>query len=491
MAAETTIAEFMVQLGFKIDEQKRKEMKDAMDEQQQHFSELGSSLLKFAGIASSAAVATGYAMNEMTKAYTDTYYAAQFIHTSVANLRDYAYAMNIIGFDTAEATKMLNGFVEATRENPGLAKYFETLTGAKFNFDDPVESFNKLLEALNKYPYAQQVQIFQMWHGTADELQRLRNNFGAYKDALREHHGMVAQAGTDLDDLANKSVAFQRSVTKINEEWGLISDGIEAKLLPVMQTLANWSDTIFKNFHGITAGIEDVGKTANWLLSKLTGGVIPEGDIKGTSQGGHAFPDGLGGKMGSVAPTPPPGVPTREHVISYIMMHGGYTHEQAAGLADNFQRESNFDTKAVGDSGHAVGIGQWHEDRQAAYKRMTFGKDLKDASLDEQIDFSLNELLTTFKDAGDKLRTSKTEDEANYNVMKRYERPQASLKMPWDYNSTLGPPSTTTNNQSVALTQNITNNVTTAADKDSAQWLIDRVNRGSKDALAATAGRLR
>ena len=43
----------------------------------------------------------------------------------------------------------------------------------------------------------------------------------------------------------------------------------------------------------------------------------------------------------------------------------GWTHEQAIGLVANINAESGFDLRCVDDGGLAVGLAQWHPDRQA------------------------------------------------------------------------------------------------------------------------------
>jgi hypothetical protein len=101
----------------------------------------------------------------------------------------------------------------------------------------------------------------------------------------------------------------------------------------------------------------------------------------------------------------------------------GWTKEQAAGLAANIKRESAFRPDAVGDNGKAYGIAQWHPDRQAEFKKR-FGKDIQGSSLDEQMAFMHYELTAgNEKNAGDKLRGSKTAEEAAAAVSTHYERP--------------------------------------------------------------------
>ncbi|MBD1412855.1 phage tail tip lysozyme [Burkholderia contaminans] len=101
----------------------------------------------------------------------------------------------------------------------------------------------------------------------------------------------------------------------------------------------------------------------------------------------------------------------------------GWTRAQAAGLAANLWRESLFDPRAVGDSGRAYGIGQWHEDRQAEFKKL-FGIDIRKSSLDQQLQFVNYELRQGKESrAGTLLSQAKSAEQAGNIVSRFYERP--------------------------------------------------------------------
>jgi hypothetical protein len=101
----------------------------------------------------------------------------------------------------------------------------------------------------------------------------------------------------------------------------------------------------------------------------------------------------------------------------------GWTEEQASGLAANFWKESLFDPKAVGDNGHAYGIAQWHEDRQAEFKKR-FGIDIRQSTLDQQLQFADYELRHGKEQkAGDALSAAASAQDAGGIVSRLYERP--------------------------------------------------------------------
>ena len=111
-----------------------------------------------------------------------------------------------------------------------------------------------------------------------------------------------------------------------------------------------------------------------------------------------------------------------ETAMSYFQSQG-WTKEQAAGIVGNLQAESgpSLNPKAVGDNGQAYGIAQWHPDRQAMFKA-TMNKDIRESSLEEQLQFVQWELGNTNKSAGNALKSAKAADEAAQIVDKLYER---------------------------------------------------------------------
>ncbi len=106
-------------------------------------------------------------------------------------------------------------------------------------------------------------------------------------------------------------------------------------------------------------------------------------------------------------------------------MAQGWTREQATGIAANLKQESNFNPAAVGDGGKAYGIGQWHPDRQANFKKQ-YGKDMQGSTLEEQLAFLQWELMNTEKAGGDKLRKTTNAQDAAEAVSRHVERPGAT-----------------------------------------------------------------
>ncbi|MGY4478645.1 hypothetical protein ACVILL_006059 [Bradyrhizobium sp. USDA 3364] len=122
--------------------------------------------------------------------------------------------------------------------------------------------------------------------------------------------------------------------------------------------------------------------------------------------------------------SPAGAVNARAQEAMQFFMSKGYSREQAAGLVANLARESStFDPRAVGDSGKARGIAQWHPDRQADFKAWS-GKDIGVASFQEQLGFVDYELTKGKKGkVGALLKQTTSAREAAALVSRRYEIP--------------------------------------------------------------------
>jgi hypothetical protein len=136
---------------------------------------------------------------------------------------------------------------------------------------------------------------------------------------------------------------------------------------------------------------------------------------------------GGGGPNGSTGVDgPAPGNPTSasgkaDEAMRYFQSQG-WSREQAAGIVANLQAESNFNEKIVGDGGAAYGIAQWHPDRQANFERV-FGKDIRNSTFAEQLQFVQWELTHTESNAGNALKGASSAGEAASIVSRLYERP--------------------------------------------------------------------
>lgn len=151
----------------------------------------------------------------------------------------------------------------------------------------------------------------------------------------------------------------------------------------------------------------------------------------------------------------------------------GWSQDQAAGITANLSAESGFDPSAVGDGGKAYGVAQWHPDRQENFKKWS-GKDIRQATLEDQLGFVHFELTQGAEVAAGKLlRAAGNAQDAGAVVSRYYERPaQADAEAARRGNAAAQLTQSTTVNVYGATDPNATANAVSGAQKQVNQDLM-------------------
>ncbi len=107
--------------------------------------------------------------------------------------------------------------------------------------------------------------------------------------------------------------------------------------------------------------------------------------------------------------------------IDFFVEHG-YTKAQAAGIVGNLHAESALIThRKQMEGGPGYGLAQWENPRQLDFERV-MGKNIRDSSELDQLNFILWELKNTEKSANQALLQATTPEEAAEIFAKKYER---------------------------------------------------------------------
>ena len=108
--------------------------------------------------------------------------------------------------------------------------------------------------------------------------------------------------------------------------------------------------------------------------------------------------------------------------LDYFMQQG-WSQEQAAGLVANLQAEStpNINPAAWNPGEKAYGIAQWRGSRQQDFAN-AMRKSIEGSSLQDQLEFVQHELNNKEANAGQRLKSAKTAEDAAAIVDQYYER---------------------------------------------------------------------
>lgn len=461
------IREFLVSLGFKVDESGLRKFKEGVGSATKVSKELGVTAVEAAGAVTAAITA-------IAQQYEDLYFTSLRTQTTVSTFRTFEYGSRAIGISAEQAASSLEQLNLQMKLNPGreaLANMLGVKTvgrEVKAVYTDLIGVFARMTREGGPMGFAVASQYANQFGISPSELLRriqLRDQEAAaearYADKLRE-------SGLNMDELARKSHDYNQQLRDLGSSIGLVWDQTANKWLPSMTNtvkfLTDWADFAVragKNTDGLSSSVlalvSALGglKLAAAFLARLgiTGAVGGAAAVGGTAAAGLLAAAGLayalypqdagesdekerarrqadmaGGYPNQAAKAAAEGRPaaggTANDIIGYFMSQG-WSREAAAGIAANLHAESGFKHNIPGDGGRAYGVAQWHPDRQENFRRWA-GKDIRSSTLQEQLAFVHYELTQGGEQAaGRALRGASSAGGAGAIVSKLYERPAA------------------------------------------------------------------
>lgn len=214
-----TLKEFVVKLGFKIDESQQRNFMEAM----RSISKIATDLTKNFTRVAEATVAAGsglaVAMTAIAKPLEGMYWAAKRTGSSAKELDIFRYAAEQVGVSADEASASVESLAAARRTNPGLNGILAGLGIDPKQMSD-VKVMYALLAKLHSMPHYQGAQIAGMFGINEGTLNQLETNGPDFLKATRDREAMIRRSGYDADKVAKRSLDFIRA--KNRTERGLL-----------------------------------------------------------------------------------------------------------------------------------------------------------------------------------------------------------------------------------------------------------------------------
>jgi hypothetical protein len=452
--ATTTIKEFLVGLGFNINQ----------SQYQKFVGGVGGATLavgKLATAVEAAAATIVVGVEQIAERFEDLYYASQRIGTTITNIESLEYAARQIGVAGGEATSALEHLASMMRTQPGTEGLLRSMgvqtrdaTGAMRDMSEIEQDFVKRLGQMPFYVAKQFGDMFGISERTLFQLIKGQDEATQKQETYRQK---IREWGVDLEDVGKKSREFMNRLRDVGADADLLTTKLQSNLMPVadhflqiMQHLIEMARTSPNAFAGLRGALEGILTALDGIIAVLEGrwpdawkkakeatSIFENWKIFGNSNDDtidqrwdrvkNQFSEWWGNRA------LPRGAPTTDQqniaggAVMEFFQKMGWSKAQAAGIAGNLQAESGFNPMAKGDGGRAFGVAQWHPDRQAAFQQWA-GKPIQGSSLWEQLGFIQHELTSgTERAAGDMLRGAKTASEAAGIFSQNYERPADTL----------------------------------------------------------------
>lgn len=257
--SDNVLREFLVSLGWKIDEVGMKKFTTSVEG-------VTKTVLKLGAEVSAAAIGVVAGVKIISSQMENLYYASQRTGATVGNIMALRYAAGQIGLTADQAQGALENFSRTLRLNPGTNSLLDSLgvTGK-----DPAEKFdNFIAKAKQMQPYvaAAYAGLFGI---DPDTLLMLEQGQDKRLAAEQAYHQKLAAFGIDPDKAAQAGVDFNNSIRSVKDTFSDLWIVIESKLAPVLTPLVNEFERFAENHASeVAQGIADaVQNLAKWIQS--------------------------------------------------------------------------------------------------------------------------------------------------------------------------------------------------------------------------------
>lgn len=261
-----TIREFLVGLGFKVDERGQKKFTDGILSATLKVAELGIAIKT----ASAAVVAS---VTVIASQMESLYFASQRTGAAVANIQALGFAAAQMG-STAEAARgSLESLARLMRNSPGGEGLIHSIGVQTRQANGGLRDTTEILADLGKQfagmPFYRANAYAQALGIDEKTLMALREGMGQFGD---DYQDMLAKAGMDSQEAAKSSHAFMNEVRSLGAAFVILGQKVATTLTGKLSgDLRRFRDGVVDNF-GRIAGI----------VEKVASGVLLVADIIST-----------------------------------------------------------------------------------------------------------------------------------------------------------------------------------------------------------------
>lgn len=218
------LKEYLLSLGFKIDETQGKKFDLAILRHQLGVGGLAKGVL---GVATAVQAMVAVYATSMEKLY----YSSRRAESSAGSLKAMQFAAKAVGVDGAVMVQSLEGMARAMRLNPGLQGLLETL-GISVTGRDKADVMMDMLKALKAMPFEIGAQYAGLFGIDSDSYLLLTESLEKFREAAELRKQMALSAGVDADQAAKASVEYANILRSLEARVGLLKDAFLIELLP-------------------------------------------------------------------------------------------------------------------------------------------------------------------------------------------------------------------------------------------------------------------
>src|SRR3954469_14482084 len=268
------LREYLVALGFRVDQQARRNFSGTLERLDKGAARLGRTLVGVGVTAGIMAVAFTRSMERM-------FYNARYADTTVARLQNLEFAGRNIGLAGGQMTQGVKSFASALRSNPGLLGMLEKLgvpvKGREGRMDQVMMDFVRATKSMPPYIAQQFAEMFGIDPEMLFNLQKGEEQMTA---AMARREQMLKDMGVDSDKLAKDMVDYSNQWRDLTEHATVFGQAIAQDVKPYMDNLISTTHDLLNDWRKISAEIKQNPDDFKARIMEGMGLQAPGGGVK-------------------------------------------------------------------------------------------------------------------------------------------------------------------------------------------------------------------
>lgn len=259
MADSSTLREYLVALGFRVDEAQFKKFSGALATTAEGAATLAATL-------SAAAVVTTAFVDKVTRGLSELYWASQKIGSSVSQIQSFRLAIQKLGGSAENAQSSLEGVARLLRTNPAAESFFHLLgvqtRDANGNLRQTVPLMSDLAVQFKRLTDQHQYWLAARYGnilGIDEDTVLAMSKMGKF---VNEYADFYKRAGIDPDKAAKAATVFRNRMADLNAEFQVMEAELGMRLLPLAEQLLDWLIKAARPGGDLSQIFKDIGDVA-------------------------------------------------------------------------------------------------------------------------------------------------------------------------------------------------------------------------------------
>lgn len=260
-----TIREYLVSLGFSVNEAQMNKFKEALGKTAKGAASLGLEVIG-AGAAITAMV------EQVSKHFSDLYYMSQRTGSTVSSLSAIGFAAKQVGLSTEEAQGAVESFASAMRSNPGMGALFQGLTYTKATGDSEKDLRTLVKSLSSRFNDTIALQFAAQFGQSERAYLNMKNNMAEIEKGEQRHIQRLKEAGIETDVNTDKWTKLNRIFNDTLEDVKVMGQRIATDWRGPLEIALLGTQKLILEFHNLNKSTE------GWL-GTLTGAFLAFGGV--------------------------------------------------------------------------------------------------------------------------------------------------------------------------------------------------------------------